>query len=480
MRQYEVDFERFIISLSRLTGIRKEFINSYVEIKSMNSLFFDSSPPSQLTQAQIRKLELIKEFIVLYELETNRQAGIKLNSSSKSGYYFVDYFRKKEYRQHLCAAYLNNSNTLINVKRFETKDLNDLVKNKKKFIQDILDHNATNVILGRYGSSVNYRLSEEDNAAITQLITISKCISVKILDFINVNHENNYYSYTENGYWPDIIPTVNSISESSLGEITDFIKGDIDISAAGPDREKLNGALSKLTGIKADKLSQYFKENKVKNIFEVTQRNLTLKQKERLADLKVTKNYLPNILSHEIRRDYILDSPKRISEYFRNYFSNIVDKEYFLVAFLDKHERIIKTQVCSEGTINECPIYCREVVKKTLGIKAASIILAHNHPGGSIMPSRADKDVTLKITEAMKEIDVNVKDHIIVAGENAISIREACPDIFNDSYRQQNAKEIISVSERIETARQKSIGYSKGIRNQRQNQSHNNKSIRSR
>jgi DNA repair protein RadC len=77
-----------------------------------------------------------------------------------------------------------------------------------------------------------------------------------------------------------------------------------------------------------------------------------------------------------------------------------------------------------KGTINEAPVYPRIIVETALRHKANSIILAHNHPGGSLKASGADIDVTRKICQAMKPISIHVADHIIVAGDRYVSFAE--------------------------------------------------------
>jgi len=77
-----------------------------------------------------------------------------------------------------------------------------------------------------------------------------------------------------------------------------------------------------------------------------------------------------------------------------------------------------------EGTINEAPVYPRLIVETALRHQANSIILTHNHPGGSMEPSSADIDTTKKIVAAIEAISIKVMDHIIVAGEKYYSFAE--------------------------------------------------------
>ena len=79
---------------------------------------------------------------------------------------------------------------------------------------------------------------------------------------------------------------------------------------------------------------------------------------------------------------------------------------------------------CLGGTIDSASVYPREVVKAALACNAAAVVLAHNHPSGVAEPSRADIDITARLTKALNLIDVRVLDHIIVGGNYQVSLAE--------------------------------------------------------
>lgn len=81
---------------------------------------------------------------------------------------------------------------------------------------------------------------------------------------------------------------------------------------------------------------------------------------------------------------------------------------------LNAQSDIIGIHIITEGTINQSAVYPREVILRALLHNAASIILFHNHPGGSIRPSRADIEVTERIKEACATVDIQLHDHIIM------------------------------------------------------------------
>jgi DNA repair protein RadC len=98
--------------------------------------------------------------------------------------------------------------------------------------------------------------------------------------------------------------------------------------------------------------------------------------------------------------------------------------EVFYVICLDARNRVNFADPVHKGTINEAPIYPRLIVETALRHHANSVILAHNHPGGSLAPSNADLDVTEKISGALNGISIKVVDHIIVAGSDFTSFAE--------------------------------------------------------
>jgi DNA repair protein RadC len=66
-------------------------------------------------------------------------------------------------------------------------------------------------------------------------------------------------------------------------------------------------------------------------------------------------------------------------------------------------------------------VYPREIVKAALGVNAAKVIIAHNHPSGDTTPSEADKRITKRIQEALSTVDIQVIDHIIVGDKENLS-----------------------------------------------------------
>ena len=98
--------------------------------------------------------------------------------------------------------------------------------------------------------------------------------------------------------------------------------------------------------------------------------------------------------------------------------------EYVAVLFLDNGHNIIKTDIVCEGTVNQCAVYPRDIMEKALRCKAAAIIVAHNHPGGSAIPSEADWLITERLAGICRQLEVPLLDHVIVSREKTVSLTD--------------------------------------------------------
>lgn len=100
-------------------------------------------------------------------------------------------------------------------------------------------------------------------------------------------------------------------------------------------------------------------------------------------------------------------------------------QEVFAVLFLNRANKINHFEIISRGGITGTVADPRVILKKALEEDAVNIILCHNHPSGSLNPSRADEELTLKIREAAKFLDIKVIDHIIVSEEGYYSFADS-------------------------------------------------------
>jgi DNA repair protein RadC len=96
--------------------------------------------------------------------------------------------------------------------------------------------------------------------------------------------------------------------------------------------------------------------------------------------------------------------------------------ELFCCLYLDNRHRIIRFEELFRGTIDGTSVYPREIVKQSLSVNAAAIILAHNHPSGVAEPSQADERITRRIKAALELVDIRLLDHLIIGDGTATSL----------------------------------------------------------
>lgn len=100
------------------------------------------------------------------------------------------------------------------------------------------------------------------------------------------------------------------------------------------------------------------------------------------------------------------------------------EREHFVCFSLDGAGHVIQSRIITIGLLNQSLVHPRETFRGAILDNAASIIIAHNHPSGSLEPSSNDIAITSQIVEAGKIIGIKVLDHIIVSKEGHLSMRE--------------------------------------------------------
>jgi DNA repair protein RadC len=93
------------------------------------------------------------------------------------------------------------------------------------------------------------------------------------------------------------------------------------------------------------------------------------------------------------------------------------------VLHLNSKNMLIRDELMNEGSVDEAPVYVREIVRRAIDLGSAAIILVHNHPSGDPSPSRADIEITRAVAEAGKRLGITVHDHIIMGSSGHTSLR---------------------------------------------------------
>jgi len=130
-----------------------------------------------------------------------------------------------------------------------------------------------------------------------------------------------------------------------------------------------------------------------------------------------------SIIKKKLMRVGKVASPNEAKEFLMLQLGDL-EHEVFACLFLDNRHQILAFEELFKGTINSSAVYPREVMKRVLHHNAVSVIFAHNHPSGYIAPSTSDINITKVLVDALKLIDVNVLDHIIVGKGECLSMRE--------------------------------------------------------
>ena len=99
-------------------------------------------------------------------------------------------------------------------------------------------------------------------------------------------------------------------------------------------------------------------------------------------------------------------------------------QEHFLLVTLDGASKIIRQRVIHIGTLNQSLVHPREVFRPAILDNAAGIIIAHNHPSGTLEASRADIQITQRLKEVAKLVGIELLDHVIISSQGYYSFSD--------------------------------------------------------
>lgn len=99
-------------------------------------------------------------------------------------------------------------------------------------------------------------------------------------------------------------------------------------------------------------------------------------------------------------------------------------REHFVALYLDGQNQVAAYSIVSIGSANSAPVAPREVFQRAVLTGAISIVLAHNHPSGSTIPSSDDRAVTRRLREAGELLGIKILDHLIVTNSAFLSLKE--------------------------------------------------------
>ncbi|MEW7997047.1 MAG: DNA repair protein RadC [Candidatus Thiodiazotropha endolucinida] len=137
------------------------------------------------------------------------------------------------------------------------------------------------------------------------------------------------------------------------------------------------------------------------------------------AVLEMARRYL----HEQLETSGSLTTPEQTQDYLRARLRHYA-YEVFSCLFLDNRHRVIRYEELFRGTIDGANVHPREVVRRALELNAAALIFAHNHPSGMAEPSRADRQITQRLKDALALVDIRVLDHIVIGEGEAVSLAE--------------------------------------------------------
>ena len=143
------------------------------------------------------------------------------------------------------------------------------------------------------------------------------------------------------------------------------------------------------------------------------------KRCELLAVLELARR----ALAQQLKERTVFATPDAVKQFLQLHLA-AKPHEVFAVLFLDVQNRLLAMEELFRGTLTQTSVYPREVVLRALHHQAAAVVLAHNHPSGTVQPSRADEALTQTLKTTLALIDVRVLDHVIVAPGEALSMAE--------------------------------------------------------
>jgi DNA repair protein RadC len=143
------------------------------------------------------------------------------------------------------------------------------------------------------------------------------------------------------------------------------------------------------------------------------------KQAELLAVFEMARR----ALSQRLKEREAFHTPGAVKQYLQLQLAH-KNHEVFAVLFLDSQNRMLAMEELFRGTLSQTSVYPREVVMRALHHQAAAVVLSHNHPSGSVQPSRADEHLTQTLKASLALVDVRVLDHIIVGQGQSLSMAE--------------------------------------------------------
>lgn len=146
---------------------------------------------------------------------------------------------------------------------------------------------------------------------------------------------------------------------------------------------------------------------------------------------RIRKTAMQDTFIREARVNYLhcdhamfkINSPADAADFVRSILTDN-SREHFVALYLNGQHQVAAYSIVSIGTANQAPVAPREVFQRAVLTGAISIVVAHNHPSESTVPSHEDRAVTTRLREAGELLGIKILDHVIVTNSAFLSMKE--------------------------------------------------------
>lgn len=118
-----------------------------------------------------------------------------------------------------------------------------------------------------------------------------------------------------------------------------------------------------------------------------------------------------------------ISTVEAIKQYMR-FKLRCLDRENFIVFYMNARNQILREEVTAIGTVNEVSVYPREIIRVALSVNATALILVHNHPSGCCSPSQNDIEFTRELNGLCERLELTLHDHLIIGLNGESSLRQ--------------------------------------------------------
>ncbi len=208
-----------------------------------------------------------------------------------------------------------------------------------------------------------------------------------------------------------------------------------------PDFEtkaRLTECISLLTGINKRTLWIYFSKYNLNHLMNNPYSiSASSEQHDKIVNLRNIKhNY--NLLKMSVNNEFILKDIDQLAKFAYNYTGKfgITEKEVFLCMYFDHNDKLLD---CMQmlGTIDEAPVYAREIIKQCMNAEVSHVVFAHNHPGKTLVFSGSDSMLTNRLKDIFTLLGIKVRDHLLIVTDDLNEYNYIC---MNKSSSRTNYK----------------------------------------